>query len=141
MPLLKPWLALAMGILGVATPALCQDAPATQLLGSAEIRQSFTGKYIFYSPPGWADAGVHEEFHQDGKWRGIRYSRGPVEFSGRWSVEANKLCVLPDRASPAGKHCRQIWKNKHTGQLLLDHLSGLGGLQTVSIRDLPVRYQ
>ena len=141
MSLSKAWLALAIGTLVVATPAFCQSAPATELLGSAEIRHSLIGKLIFYSPPGWADAGIHEEFHEDGKWRGIYYSRGPVDFSGRWSVEANQLCVVADRGSiaekwHAGKYCRQVWKNKHTAQLLLAHLTGVDGLQIVSVRDL-----
>jgi hypothetical protein len=141
MGLSKVWLVLAIGSLGVATPAICQSAPATELLGSAEIRHSLVGKLIAYSPPGWADAGVSEEFHEDGKWRGIRYSRGPVDFSGRWSVEANQLCVVADKGSSAekwhaGKYCRQVWKNKRTGRLLLAHLTGADGLQVLSVRGL-----
>ncbi len=137
----KAWLALAIGTLGVATPAFCQNAPATEPLGSAEIRHSLIGKWLYYSPPGSADAGVGEEFHEDGKWRGTASSRGPVDFSGRWSVEANQLCVVADRGSVAekwhaGKYCRQVWKNKHTAQLLLAHLTGNSGLQILTVRDL-----
>jgi hypothetical protein len=113
-----------------------------ETLGSAEIRHSLVGKLIAYSPPGWADAGVSEEFHEGGKWRGLYLSRGPVDFSGRWSVEANQLCVVADRGSfaekwHAGKYCRQVWKNKRTGQLLLTHLTGHpDGLQTLSVQHL-----
>jgi hypothetical protein len=142
MSLSKTRLALAIATLGVATPAFCQGAPSTVQLGSAEIRHSLLGKLIYYSPPGWSDTGVGEEFHEDGKWRGIAYSRGAVDFSGRWSVEANQLCVVADKGSfaekwHAGKYCRRVWKNKRTGQLMLVHLSGHSGLQTVSVRDLP----
>jgi hypothetical protein len=137
----KAWLALAIGILGVATPAFCQSAPAKILLGSAEIKQSLTGKLISYSPPGWADAGAHEEFHKDGSWGGLRYSRGPDKFSGRWSVEANQLCVVADKGSSVekqhpGKYCRQVWKNTSTGQLLIAHISGFDELQALSVQDL-----
>jgi hypothetical protein len=66
--LLKTLLALAMVTLGVVTSAFCQSAPATELLSSAEIRHSLVGKLIDYSPPGSADAGIVEAFHENGKW-------------------------------------------------------------------------
>jgi len=136
MRLSKAWLAVAIGTLGVATPAFCQSAPATELLGSAAIRRSLVGKLI--SSPGWADSGIQEAFRKDGAWGGVARMRGPVVFSGRWSVEANLLCVVADKGSFAekwnpGKYCRQVWRDKRTGQLMLNHLTAPHVLQTVSI--------
>ena len=141
MNLSRALLALAIGTLGFATPAFCQNAPATKLLSSAEIRHSLIGKSIFYSAPGGGEGGVSEEFHEDGKWRGNYLGRGPVDFSGRWSVEVNQLCVVADRGSlaetwHAGKYCRQVWKNEHTAQLIMAHPTGRSGLQIPSVRDL-----
>jgi hypothetical protein len=140
--LLKTLLPLAIGTLSVATPAFCQSAAATEPLSSAEIRHNLIGKLIDYSPPGSADAGMVEAFHEDGKWWGTYLSRGPINFSGRWNIEANQLCVVADRGSwaekwHAGKYCRQVWENKRIGQLLLDHLTGHDGLQIVRVRELP----
>jgi len=138
MGLSKVWMTLA--ILGIATPAFSQGAPTTLPLSSVEIRHSLIGKLIDYSPPGWADADVSEQFHEDGKWQGAALSRGPIPFSGRWSIEADKLCVVSNRGSFAekwhhGKYCRQVWKNKRTGQLLMAHLTGFKELQILSVRD------
>lgn len=96
-------------------------------LSPAEIRETLTGKLVSYSPPGLADADVHEEYHRNGLWRGISYGRGPSPFSGRWSVQGNQLCVQADhgviiRRLEAGKRCRQIWRDKATGRLWMDHL-------------------
>jgi len=127
-----------LGIVLFATPAFCQDVPGKELLGSAEIRHSLVGKLISYFPFDLMDADVQEAFRKDGAWGGVVRGRGPIPFSGSWSVEANQLCVVADKGSDAekwhpGKYCRQVWRNKRTGQLMLAHLTGAHGLQTVSI--------
>jgi hypothetical protein len=134
--------ALLIGSL-TATGAFGQSTHETKPLSSAEIRHSLIGKQASYSPPGWADAGIVEAFHEDGKWLGTYISRGPVSFSGRWSVEDDQICVVADRGSVAQKwharkYCRQVLENKRTKQLLLDHVNGTPGvgLQILSVRNL-----
>lgn len=136
MSLSKAWLALTIVALGVATSAFCQSVSEKVLLGSAEIRRIVVGKLISF-PPG-ADSGVQEAFREDGRWGGIARMRGPTNFLGWWSAEANQLCVVADKGSFAekwnpGKYCRQVWRDKRTGQLMLHHLTVPHELQTVSI--------
>lgn len=97
-------------------------------LSSREINELLTGKMITYSPPGWADAGVHEEFHEGGEWRGIRYSRGPVPFSGQWFTKENKLCVTSPRTisssvSEGAPFCREVRLAKGGRQILIAHIA------------------
>lgn len=117
-------------------------------LRQAEIRKALTGKLVSYSPPGWADAGVHEEYHSNGTWRGIRYGRGPIPFSGRWSIRNDQLCVQADKETiavrfPSGQRCRHVWRDEATGRLWINHLTigpsdSLGiGAQLLNISELP----
>ena len=121
----KPWYACAMVVLMTGSPASGRS-DAIPLDGAA-IRQAMIGKAVRYSPPGSADAGVREEFHADGTWRGVRLGRGPIPFSGRWTIAKGSLCVTADRGSPAerwltGRYCRTVWRSATTGQLRMDHL-------------------
>lgn len=97
-------------------------------LSGMEITKAFTGFSISYSPSGSADAGVHEEYHEGGIWRGFYYSRGPVPFAGRWRVSKGQLCVSPDTSALVsrwfvGERCRTVWRDKVTGLLLVKHLN------------------
>jgi hypothetical protein len=124
--------------------ALCARASQNRQLGGGDIRIALFGKLIAYEPAGSADAGIHEEFRKGGLWQGIYYSRGPVRFSGRWMVQGDQLCVLPDRRAIValwfdGRRCRSVWRAGKTGRLLIEHLSprfaSLGPLPVV-IREL-----
>ena len=133
-----------IGALAVTLPAFGWNAAQKKLLDPSEIRITLTGKLVSYSPPGWADAGLHEEFHEAGVWKGVYYSRGPIGFSGRWEVQKNQLCVLPDRGTIvaawfAGQRCRNVWRIEESGQLLMEDLkpdfAKLGPLP-LSVKDL-----
>ena len=139
---------LAVVSLGVATLSVDAGEPRRALpLKPGEISKALVGKRISYVPPGWTDAGLEEEFHPDGIWRGLLYDRVPIPFSGRWSIDDGKMCVTADRGNFAerwhtGRHCRLVWKNRTSGELLIDYLpdqrssSRKIGLQTLSVREL-----
>lgn len=118
-----------------------QDRDNLRALKSAEIRVALTGKLVSYSPSGWADADVHEEYHQGGRWRGIQYSRGPLPFAGRWEVQGDELCVKgerdPPRLAPIGRICRSVWRDDRTGQIWIAHVTNRDrGLLVLSICSL-----
>jgi len=111
-------------------------------LTSSEIDAALRGKLVSYSPPGFADAGIHEEYHADWRWAGTRYGRGPFPFAGQWKVHKNQLCVqsksglsriLPER----GWWCRKVWKDT-SGKLLMSHLT-LGASLKLDLMKLSVR--
>lgn len=114
-------------------------------LGSDEISAALLGRLVAYSPPGMADAGTHEEFHEDGRWSGIRYSRGPIPFSGRWHVEDGRLCVAAEQGYVAGQLkdgplCRALWRDPKSGELLMEHaMYQGGGLLRLSTRAISPR--
>jgi hypothetical protein len=142
--LLRKSLVLVSTLLCVSAPANSGIVRQDRLLGVAEIRAALSGKAIACAPEGWADAGIHEEFHESGIWKGIYYSRGPVGFSGRWSVVGNQLCVAPNRGTIVarwfeGNRCRSIWRGSKSGALKIEHLSpnfAKSGSLSVSITDL-----
>ena len=107
-------------------------------LRGVEIAKTLTGNLVSYSPAGWADAGIHEEFHEGGIWRGIYYSRGPVEFTGHWRVRNALLCVSPDKGTIvalwfAGERCRTVGHDKKTGELFLEHLNPRHGTEALPL--------
>jgi hypothetical protein len=115
-------------------------------LSAPEIQTALIDKMITYSPPGWADAGMSEVFHLGGTWTGIYYSRGPIDFSGRWIIEDNEICVTPDAEAIvskwfSGSRCRTVWRGTNGKGLLIEHLSprqSPSGPLVVSIRDLVI---
>jgi hypothetical protein len=141
-------------LLIVAALASCGSESATtgsqpelRQLSTNEISSELRGKLVSYSPPGSADAGVHEEYHSNGRWEGVRYGRGPFPFAGRWKVQKNQLCVRSESGLSGsqwerGWVCRNVWKSS-SGKLLMPHLtpglaSQLGaGLMKLSVRQLP----
>jgi hypothetical protein len=125
-----------------AQPAVSNKAGSAQLrqLDGEEIRAALTGNLVSYSKPGWADTGVHEEFHDGGRWRGIRYSRGPIPFSGRWHIENSQLCVTAETGVVAGilrdgPLCRAVWRDEAIDGLLMEDAMAQGGAP------LPLRVQ
>ncbi|MGY4397350.1 hypothetical protein ACVWZA_002544 [Sphingomonas sp. UYAg733] len=129
---------------GTANP--CGAAERPRSLSSPEIRTALTDKMISYSPPGWADAGISEVFYSDGKWIGTYYSRGPIEFSGRWIIESNEICVTPDAKAIvskwfSGSRCRTVWRGGNDNGLSIEHLDprqAPSGPLAVSIKDLAI---
>ena len=98
------------------------------LLNSQEIKDTLTGKMISYEPPGSADARVHEEFHEGGGWRGIRYSRGPIPFSGEWFARDNKLCVTSARTISGSviegaPFCREVRMTDGGTRIIIAHIA------------------
>jgi hypothetical protein len=117
---------LIFASLCMVAPAAC-EATQEGPLGEPGIRRALVGKVIAYAPPGWADAGIREEFRKDRSWKGIYFSRGPVPFSGRWIVAGNRLCVTPDPGTVVarwfeGRRCRRVWRAHVPGQLLIEPL-------------------
>lgn len=138
----------AIATLIAATLAPNVGAPSgLEKLGAAEIRKALRGKSASYSPAGWADAGLYEEYHGDGTWRGFLLGRGPIKFAGRWIIKNNELCVTADPGTiaarwHAGEYCRPVWRDRETAQLRMNYLadqpssSHSMGMQTLRIRDL-----
>ena len=139
-------IAAALASFGSAPGATSNQAKMRQL-ASNEISLALRGNLASYSPPGSADAGIHEEYHADGRWAGIRYGRGPMPFAGRWRVQKNQLCVRSESGLSGdrwerGWVCRRVWKNI-SGKLLMPHLTlgiapelGVGPME-LSVRHLP----
>ncbi|QCI92189.1 hypothetical protein [Novosphingobium sp. EMRT-2] len=140
---------LAAAPLSVAmSSAHAQHAEGALPLKSSEIEKALVGKWIRYNPPGWADSDIHEEFHPDGKWRGSLSGLGPIYFTGRWSIEDDRVCVVADKGTfaeswHAGLYCRQVLQNRETEDLLIGYLPDRPdsprkmGLQVVEVRALP----
>ncbi|MEG3143345.1 hypothetical protein U1839_01645 [Sphingomonas sp. RT2P30] len=145
---LAAWSILVILSLGGAVTSVAARPPEEErALTSREVRTALVGKLIMYTPAGTADMGVHEEFHPDGLWRGALYGRGPIPFSGRWSIERDQICVAADGGTPAKRwhpelYCRNVWQNRRTGELRMNYLpdqpapSQKMGLQTLTVRDL-----
>jgi hypothetical protein len=141
----------ALFVLGLAMAGFAQsDRASLERLDASEIRAALTGNLVHYSPPGWADAGAHEEFHPDGKWGGMRYGRGPMPFSGQWDVRDDQLCVharqgLWEKLERPEWFCRTLWRDTRSGALRMDHIAaGFGGtfgegLQTLTVQPLPLK--
>jgi hypothetical protein len=111
-------------------------------LDGRQIRAALTGRTVSYSPPGWADAGASETFYPDGRWAGLRLSRGPLEFAGRWWARAHALCVVATsglilKGGTGAPYCRAVWRNPRTGDLMMDHVSPFpqAGLQKLHFDD------
>lgn len=113
------------------------DTDHLQRLGAADIGAELGGMLVSYNPPGWHDTAVHEEFHEDGVWRGIHYGRGPRVFVGRWRISDNRLCTMPESGPLriGAEICREVWRDPRTGELLAEHVMGIGrGLLRLEVR-------
>jgi hypothetical protein len=138
-------LLIAAALAGFGSGAGPGDTVKPRQLTSSEISLAFRGHLVAYSPPHFFDAGIHEEFHEGGRWAGTRYSRGPVPFAGRWKVEKNELCVRSE-SGLSGKTwerrwvCRKVSKDT-SGKLFMPHLTlGLAlklEPMELSVRQLP----
>ena len=105
--------------------AVASEGASLRRLSSQEIRSALIGMFVSYSPPGSADSDVHEEYHPEGKWSGVRYQRAADDFSGRWWVEDGRLCVAADDGLVSGQLregtlCRVVWRDTN-GSLLMEH--------------------
>lgn len=133
--------------LSAATAALGEDDQTSlQQLHEVEIRQALSGKFVSYDP-GCCDNRMHEEFHADGKWRGILYGRGPMPFTGRWTIDHDQLCTIADPGSLAeswheGEYCRDVMRNNESTKLIMEYLqdrtssSHKHGLQVLEVGDI-----
>ena len=103
------------------------DTAGLRGLDANEIRTALVGTTIGYNPPGWADAGAVETYHEDGTWTGIRLSRGPLDFRGRWQIVNNRLCTSAESGLVVPRDvCRTLWRDPETGALLMEHMMGAG---------------
>lgn len=127
-------------------PYASNPAGAKQL-NAAKIRKALIGKSVSYSPPGSADAGLHEEYHSDGTWRGALYGAAIIGFTGRWIIKDGELCVTADPRTiaehwHAGQYCRQVWRDRGSSQLRMIYLTDQPssshnlGPQILHVRDL-----
>jgi hypothetical protein len=118
------------------------EPPESTSLEADEIQRAFVGKRIRYNPPGWADTTISEWFYPDGRWGGILSGRGPIRFSGQWSIRGDKICVTADEGTFAkrwhsGKFCRAVWKGRKDCALSIEYLANhTFGLQTIAVFDL-----
>ena len=130
-----------------ATERAPTQPPARQkLTEGATVRALLSDKLVGYSLPGWTDTEIWEGFQANGVWTGTHLSRGPVNFSGRWSIEGNRVCVIADEGTHiskwfSGSRCRVIWREEDTGRLLMEYLdprdASFGPL-ALEVRDFPV---
>ncbi|MGN6290585.1 MAG: hypothetical protein ACTHNA_15120 [Sphingopyxis terrae] len=132
-----------------AFPASAQPSASRQLKEAAAIRALLSGKYVGYSLPGWADTDIWEGFEANGTWTGTLLGRGPVPFSGRWKIDGERICVLPDQEGSvatwfSGWRCRIVWIDENTGRLSMEYLdprrASFGAL-LLEIRDFPASVQ
>ena len=140
-------LPLTLILAAASTGNLAQAQISVQqvLTDASEIHTALSGKLVYYSPAGLADAGIAEEFHADGSWRGTYYSRGPIGFSGRWKTESGRVCVLPDAETIVAKwfpgwRCRTVWRGSDTSSLAIEYLDPrFASLEPslVAVKDLP----
>lgn len=123
---------------GKLMPRIPTKIIPSERLNSAAIRAEFRGKVVAYSAPNMADDGIHEEYHTDGRWRGLHYSRGPGEFSGTWFVEGDQLCVsakvgLESIDWDKGPVCRAVWRDDQTSVVLMEHVRHPGAPPVVML--------
>ena len=140
-------MAALLMVVTTAPSGAAEPREASVPLRSAEIRSALEGKLVYHDPPGGTDMDIYEEFHTGGAWGGVLMGRGPVRFSGSWTVRHSRLCVTADRGNFAehwhiGQYCRTVWRNRRTGVLAMDYLGDLPGSpiigrQTVTLRELP----
>ncbi|MGY2735536.1 hypothetical protein [Sphingomonas sp. UYP23] len=137
----------ALMALGATEFSAQANSPDGVSLSSNEIRKALAGKSIRYSPPGWAEVAMYEEFHSDGVWSGVEAGRGAWSFSGRWLITANQICVTADAGTSferwhSGQSCRKIWQDRKTGLLRTYYpwahpsSSSKSGTQTLAVSDL-----
>lgn len=129
------------GTLLLLALALAGPSPQLQQLTAGEIGAALRGKLVSYEPPGSADMGVHEEYHPDGRWAGIRYGRGPMPFSGRWQVRNGQLCVragqgLTGEPWKRGWVCRKVWRDARSRRLHMKHMTLDTGPLELTVRPL-----
>lgn len=112
------------------------DTARLRRLNGDEIRVALLGKMVSYEPPRTADAGANEVYLADGTWRGMRFSRAVLDFSGRWQIVDDRLCTTAERGLVVPRHvCRELWRDPRTGALLMEHMMGAGrGLLRLTIR-------
>jgi hypothetical protein len=146
-----PGVSLVLVIASICTadvPVQAEVRNGTSLKAS-EITKALVGKRISYNPPGWVDSAISEEFHNDGVWSGKLHGRGPVPFSGRWSISDNQICVAADKGSHAKlwhaeRYCRQVWRIHNSSALQILYLGDQRsspnkfGLQTLTVSSLVV---
>lgn len=131
-----------------ASGAVHAQEPARLVqLRTDDLRETLVGKHVSYNPPRSFDMAISEEFLPDGRWGGIKYGRGPLPFSGRWSIRRSRICVVAEPKTRfaryhRGRYCRVVWKDPASGQLQMDYLEDWSrtsavGLQQLTIRDLP----
>lgn len=127
-------------------PALAQPPAPQQLTEPSAVRALLSDKLVGYSLPGWADTEIWEGFQANGVWTGTHLGRGPVNFSGRWSIKGGRVCVIPDEGTHitkwfSGSRCRAIWREANTGRLSMEYLNPQDasfGPLTLEVRDFPV---
>lgn len=136
---------VAMLLCGTSSET-CSAGEKSASLGAPAMPTVLFDRAIFYSPPGWFDAGIKEDFHSDGTWTGIYFSRGPVGFAGRWIIKNSKICVTPDAKTIvsywfSGARCRTVWSSPDGKILSIEHLnpSVAEGPLVVSISDLSIK--
>jgi hypothetical protein len=137
-------LLIAIALDGGPSIAAENETPG-QRLNTLEMSSELVGKTISYSPPGYLDAGISEDFNVNGSWGGYYYSRGPVRFSGQWHIRNNQVCVTPDKEAIvaqwfSGTRCRAVFRIPGAGGLSIEGLDPRHadeGLLPVSITNLP----
>uniref|UniRef100_UPI0035CBF56D hypothetical protein n=1 Tax=uncultured Sphingomonas sp. TaxID=158754 RepID=UPI0035CBF56D len=133
---------MALGAGGFSAQAKVSEGMS---LNSTEIRKALVGKSIRYRLSNGSDMGMYEEFHSNGVWSGARSGRGPWQFSGRWLITDNEICVTAKagtsyESSYPGQHCRKIWRDRKTGALRTGYpySSSKLDLQTLKVADLAI---
>jgi len=137
-------------LLLAATLAAAKTGPTDlKPLRSEEIQVILEGKSALYSPPGWGDAGMLEEFRNKGRWSGVHYGRGPSAFAGQWKIKDDQLCIRVEQGLEIARlqewFCRAVWRQEGSARLYMDHLLfnegdiDPGPLQ-IAVRPLSERY-
>ncbi len=98
------------------------EAKWTKLRG-AEINLALSGKKV--SPArdvGQAAMSYSEMFYPNGSWISVRRYRESTQFSGKWYVENDKLCVGTDGGQ---LHCRTVSRSEDNKSITMTDIGSV----------------
>ena len=104
-------------------------------LSNKEIIRELSGKYIIPTGDVVADE-FSEFFYKNGLWKGSREQRVAKQYSGKWIVQNNKICVHIGESNT----CRGVYKDIKTGVLCItDFMSSISKSKLLAVKFFDIK--